>query len=161
MMLSAAMIFLERCPWYVAGPLIGLLLVAFRAALNKPFGALGGFIEVVEKKKPRFGISGFVLLGTILGGGLFALLSGGAHATTSYATTVGTLPAGSFATLGLLLGAGMVMGFGARLAGGCTSGHGLTGMSLGSPASIAATVTFFATAVVLANVWFWLTGAAS
>lgn len=31
---------LQRCPWHVAGPLLGLLLIAFRAALNKPFGAL-------------------------------------------------------------------------------------------------------------------------
>lgn len=154
---------LERCPWYVAGPLLGLLLVAFRAALNKPFGALGGFIELVEKKGvwSRFGMSASILLGTILGGVLFALVSDGFHPTTTYATAFGSLPTGSLATVGLLLGAGMVMGFGARLAGGCTSGHGLTGMSLGSPASIAATMTFFATAVLLANIWFWFTGAAS
>ena len=154
---------LERCPWYVAGPLLGLLLVAFRAALNKPFGALGGFIEIVENKGAwsRVGITGYVLLGTILGGVLFTLLSGGFHQAPTYATAFGSLPATSLATVGLLLGAGMVMGFGARLAGGCTSGHGLTGMSLGSPASIAATMTFFATAVLLANVWFWLAGAAS
>ena len=153
---------LERCPWYVAGPLLGLLLVAFRAALNKPFGALGGFIEIVEKKGvwSRFGTSLYVLLGTILGGVLFAVVSGGFHPATTYATAFGSLPAGSLATVGLLLGAGMVMGFGARLAGGCTSGHGLTGMSLGSPASIAATMTFFTTAVLLANIWYWFTGAA-
>jgi uncharacterized membrane protein YedE/YeeE len=155
--------FLERCPWYVAGPLLGLLFVAFRAALNKPFGALGGFIEIVDKKTAwsRVGVSGYVLLGTVLGGVLFALMSGGFHPTPTYATALGSLPAGSLATGALLLGAGMVMGFGARLAGGCTSGHGLTGMSLGSPASIAATMTFFATAVLLANLWFWFTGAAS
>jgi uncharacterized membrane protein YedE/YeeE len=154
---------LERCPWYVAGPLLGLLLVAFRATVNKPFGALGGYVEIVEKKGAwsRVGISGYVLSGTVLGGVLFALVSGGFHPTTTYATAFGSLPAGSLATVGLLLGAGMVMGFGARLAGGCTSGHGLTGMSLGSPASIAATTTFFATAVLLANVWFWFTRAAS
>jgi hypothetical protein len=40
---------LERCPWYVAGPLIGLLIVALRATLNKPFGALGGYIELLER----------------------------------------------------------------------------------------------------------------
>jgi uncharacterized membrane protein YedE/YeeE len=49
-----------------------------------------------------------------------------------------------------------VMGFGARWAGGCTSGHGLTGMSLGSPASIAASMTLFATAVLLAHLFSWL-----
>lgn len=154
---------LECCPWYVAGPLLGLLLVAFRAALNRPFGAMGGFIEVVERKGVwlRAGISAYVLLGTILGGVLFSLVSGGFQPMTTYTTAFGSLPVGSLATIGLLLGAGMVMGFGARLAGGCTSGHGLTGMSLGSPASIAATMTFFVTAVVLANIWVWFTGASS
>ena len=50
----------------------------------------------------------------------------------------------------LLVAAGMVMGFGARTAGGCTSGHGMSGISLLSPASMVATITFFATAVGLA-----------
>ena len=37
---------IDRCPWYVAGPLFGLLIVGLRAALNKPFGALGGYIDL-------------------------------------------------------------------------------------------------------------------
>jgi len=32
----------DVAPWYVAGPLLGLVIVAMRALLNKPFGALGG-----------------------------------------------------------------------------------------------------------------------
>ena len=51
----------------------------------------------------------------------------------------------------ILLGAGLVVGFGTRMAGGCTSGHGMSGLSLASPASLAATMTFFATAVLIAN----------
>jgi uncharacterized membrane protein YedE/YeeE len=154
---------LERCPWYVAGPLLGVLLVAFRAALNKPFGALGGFIELVENKGawPRVGVSGFVLLGTILGGTIFALATTGFHPTLNYSSSLSFLPAEPALAFGVLIAAGVVMGFGARWAGGCTSGHGLTGMSLGSPASIAASMTFFATAVLLANILNWLNGAAS
>lgn len=49
-----------------------------------------------------------------------------------------------------LLIAGMAMSVGARTAGGCTSGHGLTGMSLGRPASIVAT------AVALVHLLMWL-----
>jgi hypothetical protein len=36
---------MARAPWYVAGPLFGLLIGGLRAALNKPFGALGGYID--------------------------------------------------------------------------------------------------------------------
>ena len=151
---------LERCPWFVAGPLVGLILVIFRAALNKPFGALGGFIDVVEKRGilSRVGINAYVLFGTIIGGAIFALVSGGFDASAAYA---GVLPAQPVPAAGVLILAGAVMGFGARTAGGCTSGHGLTGMSLASPASIAAAITFFITAVALANLIAWLTGASS
>lgn len=157
------MMLLERCPWYIAGPLIGVLLVAFRVALNKPFGMLGGFIEIVEKKGawPRFGVSAYVVLGTILGGAIYAILSAGYEPTLTYTSAAGFLPAQPVLAVLVLLLAGAVMGFGARLAGGCTSGHGLTGMSLGSPASIAATITFFATAVVLANLISWISGLTS
>lgn len=154
---------LERCPWYIAGPFVGLLLVLMRAALNKPFGALGGFIELVEKKGAfnRFGVSAFVLIGVVLGGAIFAIVSGRFGFTLVYSTGTGLLPSEPALASIVLLLAGIVMGFGARLAGGCTSGHGLSGMSLGSPASIAATMTFFATAVALANVFAWLVGGTS
>ena len=68
------------------GPLLGLVLVGFRAALNKPFGALGGFVDVVEKKPrwSRLGVSGFVLIGTVVGGALYAGLTGTFHPTFSY-----------------------------------------------------------------------------
>jgi uncharacterized membrane protein YedE/YeeE len=48
----------------------------------------------------------------------------------------------------ILFGAGILIGFGAKTAGGCTSGNGLGGCSAGSPASFAATGTFIATAIV-------------
>ena len=39
--------------------------------------------------------------------------------------------------------------FGAKVASGCTAGNGLTGTAMGSLASLAATVTFFATAIAV------------
>ncbi|MDB4985921.1 MAG: YeeE/YedE family protein [Myxococcaceae bacterium] len=58
-----------------------------------------------------------------------------------------------FRTIGMpgwpvLLIAGLLVGFGTRLGGGCTSGHGVCGLSRGSPRSLAATLTFMATAIV-------------
>ena len=148
-----------RCPWYVAGPLLGLLIVALRSAVNKPLGSLGGYIDVAEHalNPSRVGFSAFVLIGTVLGGTLFAVLSG-ADSTALYA---GLLPASVPLQLGILTIAGLLMGIGARTAGGCTSGHGLTGMSLGSPASIVAAMTFFGTAVALAHFVAWFIGVRS
>jgi uncharacterized membrane protein YedE/YeeE len=44
--------------------------------------------------------------------------------------------------------AGLLVGFGTRLGGGCTSGHGICGIARLSPRSIAATVVFMVTAVI-------------
>jgi hypothetical protein len=52
------------------------------------------------------------------------------------------------AYLTLALG-GLCVGFGTRMSGGCTSGHGLNGCSQMFPASLAATCAFFGTGVVL------------
>jgi uncharacterized membrane protein YedE/YeeE len=45
----------------------------------------------------------------------------------------------------LLIVAGLIVGFGARLGSGCTSGHGVCGISRLSPRSIIATFTFMGT----------------
>ena len=44
--------------------------------------------------------------------------------------------------------AGLLVGFGTRLGGGCTSGHGVCGVGMGAKNSIAATFIFMATAMV-------------
>lgn len=46
----------------------------------------------------------------------------------------------------LIIGAGLLVGFGARLAGGCTSGHGVCGIPRFSARSITATLVFMGTA---------------
>ncbi|WP_434427423.1 YeeE/YedE family protein [Nannocystis pusilla] len=47
--------------------------------------------------------------------------------------------------------AGLLVGFGARLGGGCTSGHGVCGLGRRSPRSLVAVLTFMTTA--FATVW--------
>jgi hypothetical protein len=51
-------------------------------------------------------------------------------------------------SLPLLIGAGLLVGFGTRLSGGCTSGHGVCGLARFSRRSLAAVATFFAVAIV-------------
>ena len=58
-----------------------------------------------------------------------------------------------------LLGAGLLVGYGTRLSNGCTSGHGVCGISRGSLRSIAATATFITTgAVTVAVTRLWGSG---
>lgn len=143
---------LTRCPWYIAGPLLGLVIVALRASVNRPLGAMGGYVDVIDgilgTAKPRFGL--WLLIGTILGGLVFALATARFSLSMDYPLPWATLSSSPWLLSVLLLTAGGAIGLGARIAGGCTSGHGLCGISLGSPASMLATMTFFAVAVAVA-----------
>ncbi len=51
----------------------------------------------------------------------------------------------------LIVIGGMLVGFGTRYAGGCTSGHSITGISMLQPASIIATICFMAGGFFCAN----------
>jgi len=64
------------------------------------------------------------------------------------------------ASLPMVVIAGLIVGYGTRLGSGCTSGHGVCGMSRLSRRSIIATMTFIASGmatVTLANLigWGW------
>lgn len=52
------------------------------------------------------------------------------------------------ASWAVIVAAGLLVGFGTRLASGCTSGHGICGMARLSRRSIVATMVFMATAVL-------------
>lgn len=52
----------------------------------------------------------------------------------------------------VIIAAGLLVGFGARLGGGCTSGHGVCGIARFSKRSIAATAVFMGAAVIVVAV---------
>lgn len=54
-----------------------------------------------------------------------------------------------------LAAAGLLVGFGTRVGGGCTSGHGVCGISRGSVRSVVATVIFMTTAVLTMVIARW------
>lgn len=140
--------------WYVAGPLLGLCVVACRWLLNGRLGVTGGYSEIVGRLQAGsavFDWRGWLLIGVAVGGLLFALLAGH-RSFEGYGWMTETFHGSErIAIPFLLLFSGVLIGYGAKLAGGCTSGNGLSGTSLLSPASLAATATFFATAIVVAN----------
>jgi len=155
-------IFATRCPWYVAGPLIGLCVAGLLWATNRPLGASGGFIDLVgwirhPARPPKWSLA---FLGGIVAGGALAWWAAGlprgdlglAFMETRYGLT-------GWARLAMLAGAGALMGFGVRTSGGCTSGHGICGSSLGSRASWVATAVFMTTAILVSAALTWWMGA--
>jgi uncharacterized protein len=66
-----------------------------------------------------------------------------------YGWAAGSLPRTSVSVPPLIIVAGgLLVGFGTRLGGGCTSGHGVCGLARLSPRSLVATALFMSTAVV-------------
>jgi uncharacterized protein len=62
---------------------------------------------------------------------------------------VAAFPSATIATsYPVLIVAGLLVGIGTRFAGGCTSGHGVCGLSRLSPRSLVATLAFMAAGFV-------------
>lgn len=101
-----------------AGRIAGISGIAARAA------------GLSDSSMPRMAALAFVL-GLPLGALLVMAVQGGLTA--------------QFASPLFLVAAGLIVGIGTRLGSGCTSGHGVCGMSRFSQRSIVATLTFMAT----------------
>jgi uncharacterized membrane protein YedE/YeeE len=145
---------LHRPAWYVLGPLIGLVVLGLLLAINERFGVLGGYSNVVERatrRSPTLGWKGWLLVGVLAGSLAFTLLGGAAAVPHGYGWLTRTFSGtgGGLVVGALLLVAGALIGFGAKTAGGCTSGNGLGGCSSGSTGSFAATATFMGTAIAV------------
>jgi uncharacterized membrane protein YedE/YeeE len=162
-------------PWYLAGPVIGLMVPLAMLIGNKRFGVssslrhicaacLPGKVEFFRYnwKKERWSL--FFVLGIIIGGFLGDRLLVDYDRVDISETTLrelkelgltnfsGFMPKEIFSWGHLLslqglifiaLG-GFMVGFGARWAGGCTSGHSITGISNLQLVSVIATLAFFA-----------------
>jgi uncharacterized membrane protein YedE/YeeE len=116
-------------PAFVGGILIGLaaaLLLAGRHKIAGISGIAGGFVGGCADRPWR----GAFLLG---------LLSGGIAIHLVAPTAFGVPPSLSLPVLAL---GGLLVGIGTRLGSGCTSGHGVCGISRGSPRSLVATAVF-------------------
>jgi uncharacterized protein len=145
----------DQLAWYVAGPVLGLCVVAVRLLFNARLGVTGGFSELVGKLSRgsvRFDWRGWFAIGLFAGGALFALFAGGPDFHGYGWLTDAFTGSSRVWIVPILFLAGILIGYGAKVAGGCTSGNGLSGTSSLSPASLAATATFFGTAIVVSFV---------
>ncbi len=142
---------MHRPGWYVIGIAVGLVTIGLFALINERVGVVGGYSNLVERASGRsegLGWKAWFLFG-VMGGALgFRLLAGASSVGDGYGWLTRSFGAHAYAAAGgTLFAAGMLVGFGAKHAGGCTSGNGIGGTSVASPASFAATGTFMATAI--------------
>lgn len=114
----------------IGGLMIGMAAAIMLLGLGRIAGASGLAARAAGLSKsgaPR-GVAVAFVIGLPLGAFVVAGASGG-------------IPA-QFPAPGLLIVAGLIVGFGTRLGSGCTSGHGVCGLSRLSRRSIVATALF-------------------
>jgi uncharacterized protein len=139
---------------------MGLIIAAMYAITNKHLGVSGAYVQFVDRARGRpievWRI--WFLAGVMIGAALVAVFGESPQFGLRYGQLGEVLPLGGLVVV-LFLG-GIMIGFGARTMGACTSGHGLSGCSTRSRGSFVATATFFATAVAVTLLAHWLTGGA-
>ncbi|MEZ4254724.1 MAG: YeeE/YedE family protein [Polyangiales bacterium] len=118
-------------PWssLAGGLLIGLSTTLFLLGTGRIAG-ISGIVGGLVVPAPS-GVSWRV---AFVGG----LLAGGAVLAFVAPTLIGTSPA----SIGVVAVAGALVGVGTRIGSGCTSGHGVCGVSRLAPRSLVATLTF-------------------
>lgn len=136
-------------PWYLVGPLMGLSIVGLYALANLHLGVTGAYVQFVDyaRGRPLQVWRFWFLAGLLIGAALVAILGSAPQAGLAYGVLGKALPLSLLIPV-LFVGGGLI-GFGTRWAGGCTSGHALSGCSTRSPGSYVAAMTFFITAVVV------------
>jgi uncharacterized membrane protein YedE/YeeE len=120
----------------LGGALIGLSASIAHGGARQVAGVSGHLGALLGRSTKLLGFSTWFVLGLGLGGFLIARLA---------APAVTTLPPRSLAWLVV---SGLLVGFGTRLGSGCTSGHGVCGISRLSTRSFVATGVFMATAAL-------------
>lgn len=122
------------------GALIGLASVMLMMLIGRIAGVsgiLGGSLAFASGEKLwRFAFIAGLILAPVAGG------------LMGYAVPAPQMPA----SWTMIVSAGLLIGFGTRLGGGCTSGHGVCGIARLSTRSILATAIFMITAIVVVSV---------
>lgn len=125
----------------IGGLLIGASVSLFLYSFGRVTGISGIIGSLLMNEKEGRDEKGLFIIGLLLGGvalKLFYPQSFSGHTDLNYA--------------GLVL-AGLLVGFGTSLGSGCTSGHGVCGISRLSWRSIIATCTFMASGILFVLIW--------
>lgn len=163
-------------PWYVAGPLIGLMVPLVYLSMGRKWGVSSVFRDICAVTlrsrleyfrydwKREGGWRLAMVLGVVIGAALATTLlaSPDSEIAISAATRAdlgalgirdfsGLAPRQLFSWAGLTTGPGLILivvggflvGFGTRYAGGCTSGHAISGLATLQLPSLVATLAFF------------------
>lgn len=121
----------------IGGALIGLASGLYLIGAGRIAGISGMLESLIRPRTPAFAPAGLFLIGMVVG-----------SIGVAYFTPSLLLPVDLRGNAVTLLIAGLLVGFGTRMANGCTSGHGVCGIPRFSARSIVATCVFMAAAML-------------
>ena len=96
-------------PWWVAGPVLGLVIISLLGLANKRFGVVGGVTDLVQGSAEGRGLRSWralLVVGIVFGGLAYTLLAGAPDAGTAYSWLDAHLSAGG--EVAVLFGAGLL-----------------------------------------------------
>jgi len=145
--------------WAVAGAAIAAVTLLLLYLGNRRLGISTGFEDVCSLvlQQPYFLRDGVragrawrlpFLAGLVIGGFLSAAFGGGWQPTWALGMFDEVIAFGAAGKLVWMFTGGLFIGFGTRLAGGCTSGHGIFGLANFELPSLVATVSFMAGGII-------------
>jgi len=148
--------------WAAAGAAVAAITLALLFFTNRRLGISSGLEDICSLVVPlpyftrgslrsaRAWRLPFVI-GLALGGVLSAVLGGGWTPTWDAGLFDRVIALGPAGKLTWMFAGGFLIGFGTRLGGGCTSGHGIFGISNFELPSIITTVSFMTGGIVTTN----------
>lgn len=153
--------------WALAGAAIAAVTLTLLLVANRRLGVSSGLEDICSLvlEQPYFQRSAVMsgrtwrfpfLGGLVLGGFLSAALGGGWSPTWALGMLDRALGLGHAAKVAWMFVGGVFVGFGTRLANGCTSGHGIFGNANFELPSIVASCCFMASGVVTTQVLYRL-----
>ncbi len=151
--------------WAIAGAAIAAITLTLLYVGNRRLGVSTGFENVcaLVVQTPYFRREALLssnswrlplLGGLVIGGVISAVLGGGWEPTWDLGRFDSDVGWGNGGKVAWMFVGGLFIGFGTRLAGGCTSGHGIFGMANLELPSIISTVSFMAAGIVTTNVLY-------
>ena len=155
-------------PAWVAGGLIGFYLIFQYWITGKQLGCSSSYCNPITRfSSLHFFSSGefsssnnwrlWFFIGIPVGSAIAVFTSPGGEWVASYSMGIRYDEVLSIGVIGktlMVFMGGIMMGYGARMADGCTSGHALAGIALLNPVSLLAATLFFSGGIIAVNLLF-------
>lgn len=140
-------------PWWLGALALAGIAVFHFVFEGRLFGVSGSFTRLLDGPQSlRVGLWDAVFLLMVpVGAAVAAFTQGPGAPSPDLGASLDRLYGGGLSSVFALLLGGVLVGFGTRLAKGCTSGHGLCGTARLQPGSLLATATFFGTGIGVAH----------